>query len=294
MKKAMIALAATSVIALSACGSSETIVTSKAGDITKEDFYNEMKQNPAGKQALQNMVIEQVFIENYPVDDEEVDKKYDEIKKQIGDQFDAILKQQGLTEEAFKESLQAQLAIEKAVKKTITEDDLKALYKPEIKASHILVKDEETAKKVEDELAQGKSFEELAKQYSQDPGSAEKGGDLGYFGPGKMAPEFEEAAYSLQKDEISQPVKTQYGYHIIKVTDIKELKPYDEVKGDLEKQAISAKYQDAEFMNDLIEKEMKKADVKVKDDDLKELFDTSDEDQDKDKDKDKEQKEEEK
>lgn len=294
MKKAMIALAATSVIALSACGTSDTIVTSKAGDITKEDFYNEMKNNPAGKQMLQNMVMEQVFVENYEVSDEEVDKKYDEIKKQIGDQFDAILEQQGLSEASFKESLRAQLAMEKAVKKTVTEEDIKALHKPEIKASHILVKDEETAKKVQDELAQGKPFEEVAKQYSEDPGSAEKGGDLGYFGPGKMAPEFEEAAYSLKKDEVSEPVKTKYGYHIIKVTDIKELKPYEEVKGDLEKQAIAAKYQDAEFMNDLIEKEMKKADVKVKDDDLKELFDTSDEDKDKDKDKDEEKKEEEK
>jgi len=89
MKKAMLALAATSVIALSACGtsSSDKIVTSKAGDITKEEFYNEMKQK-GGSQVLQSMVMEKVLIKNYKVDEKEVDKKYDEMKKQVGDQFD--------------------------------------------------------------------------------------------------------------------------------------------------------------------------------------------------------------
>ncbi len=181
MKKAMLALAATSVIALSACGtsSSDKIVTSKAGDITKEEFYNQMKTQ-AGKQVLNNMVMEKVLLKNYKVDDKEVDKKFDETKKQVGDQFDTLLKQQGLKEETFKNMLRAQLAQEKAIEKTITDKELKDNYKPEIKASHILVKDEATAKKVKEELGQGKSFEELAKQYSEDTGSKEKGGDLGF------------------------------------------------------------------------------------------------------------------
>ncbi len=70
--------------------------------------------------------------------------------------------------------MRAQLAQEKAIEKTITDKELKENYKPEIKASHILVKDEATAKKVKEELGQGKSFEELAKQYSEDTGSKEK------------------------------------------------------------------------------------------------------------------------
>ncbi len=78
-------------------------------------------------------------------------------------------------------------------------------------------------------------FEELAKQESEDPGSKEKGGDLGYFGPGKMAPEFEEATYKLKVGEISKPIKSSYGYHIIKLTDKKELKPYNEVKDSIRK-----------------------------------------------------------
>ncbi|MEF7556732.1 peptidylprolyl isomerase PrsA [Bacillus thuringiensis] len=273
MKKAMLALAATSVIALSACGtsSSDKIVTSKAGDITKEDFYEQLKQQH-GKQVLNGMVMEKVLIKNYKVEDKEVDKKYDEMKKQYGDQFDTLLKQQGIKEETLKTGVRAQLAQEKAIEKTITDKELKDNYKPEIKASHILVKDEATAKKVKEELGQGKSFEELAKQYSEDTGSKEKGGDLGFFGPGKMVKEFEEAAYKLKKDEVSEPVKSQFGYHIIKVTDIKEQKPFDEVKGDIKKDLVQKKVQDGEFMNDLMMKEIKKADVKVDDKDLKDLF----------------------
>ncbi|CUB09134.1 Foldase protein PrsA 1 precursor [Bacillus cereus] len=273
MKKAMLALAATSVIALSACGtsSSDKVVTSKAGDITKDEFYTQMKQQ-GGSQVLQRMVMEKVLIKNYKVDDKEVDKKYDEMKKQYGDQFDTLLKQQGVKEETLKTGVRAQLAQEKAIEKTITDKELKENYKPEIKASHILVKDEATAKKVKEELGQGKSFEELAKQYSEDTGSKEKGGDLGYFTAGKMVKEFEEAAYKLKKDEVSEPVKSQFGYHIIKVTDIKEQKPFDEVKGDIKKDLVQKKAQDGEFMNNLMMKEIKKADVKVEDKDLKDLF----------------------
>ncbi len=274
MKKAMLALAATSVIALSACGtsSSDKIVTSKAGDITKEEFYNEMKQK-GGSQVLQSMVMEKVLIKNYKVDEKEVDKKYDEMKKQVGDQFDTLLKQQGLKEETLKNGVRAELAQDKAIEKTITDKELKENYKPEIKASHILVKDEATAKKVKEELGQGKSFEELAKQYSEDTGSKEKGGDLGFFGPGKMVKEFEDAAYKLKKDEVSEPVKSQFGYHIIKVTDIKEPeKSFEQSKADIKKELVAKKKQDGEFMNDLMTKEIKKADVKVDDKDLKDLF----------------------
>ena len=274
MKKAMLALAATSVIALSACGtsSSDKIVTSKAGDITKEEFYTQMKTQ-SGKQVLNNMVMEKVLIKNYKVEDKEVDKKFDEMKKQYGDQFDTLLKQQGIKEETLKTGVRAQLAQEKAIEKTITDKELKDNYKPEIKASHILVKDEATAKKVKEELGQGKSFEELAKQYSEDTGSKEKGGDLGFFGPGKMVKEFEEAAYKLKKDEVSEPVKSQFGYHIIKVTDIKEPeKSFEQSKADIKKEIVQKKAQDGAFMNDLMMKEIKKADVKVDDKDLKDLF----------------------
>jgi foldase protein PrsA len=89
----------------------------------------------------------------------------------------------------------------------------------EVKASHILVPSLEEANKIEAELAKGGDFPALAKQYSKDPGSGAKGGDLGYFGKGKMVPPFEKVAFTAKIGAISPPVKSQFGYHIIKVTD---------------------------------------------------------------------------
>lgn len=90
----------------------------------------------------------------------------------------------------------------------------------QVKASHILVKKRSEAEKILEELKKGASFAELAKKHSECP-SRKRGGDLGWFGRGKMVPEFEEAAFSLKKGELSDIVKTQFGYHIIKATDTK-------------------------------------------------------------------------
>lgn len=87
----------------------------------------------------------------------------------------------------------------------------------QIWARHILVADEETALTVRNMLLQGADFAEVAAEYSLDTGSATSGGDLGWFGRGRMVAEFEEAAFALQPGEISQPVQSQYGYHIIQV-----------------------------------------------------------------------------
>lgn len=87
-----------------------------------------------------------------------------------------------------------------------------------VKASHILVDTEEKAKKILEDIKAGLSFEEAAKQNSSCP-SKEVGGDLGQFGRGQMVKEFEDAAFAMKKGEISEPVKTEFGYHIIKLTD---------------------------------------------------------------------------
>ena len=86
-----------------------------------------------------------------------------------------------------------------------------------VQASHILVKTEGEATDIVNKLNAGDSFESLAKAYSQCP-SGKKGGDLGYFGRGQMVKEFENAAFSLDVGKVSKPIKTQFGYHLIKVT----------------------------------------------------------------------------
>ena len=105
----------------------------------------------------------------------------------------------------------------------------------EVHARHILVATEDEAKAIEDQLKKGADFATLAKEKSKDPGAAE-GGDLGYFTKDQMVPEFAEVAFKLDKGQISDPVHTQFGWHIIKVED-KRIKPtptFDEVKGQLE------------------------------------------------------------
>ena len=118
----------------------------------------------------------------------------------------------------------------------MSEDEAKKLYdaqvaqiaktKPEeeVKASHILVKEEAKAKEIAAELATGdeKAFAEAAKANSIDPGSKDDGGSLGYFARGQMVPQFEEAAFKLKKGEVSPPIQTQFGWHIIKLEDRRE------------------------------------------------------------------------
>ena len=85
-----------------------------------------------------------------------------------------------------------------------------------IKCSHILVEKQSQAIAILDRIKQGEKFGKLAKELSIDSGSAKRDGNLGYFGRGKMVKEFETVACSLEVGKISEPVKTQYGYHIIK------------------------------------------------------------------------------
>jgi peptidyl-prolyl cis-trans isomerase C len=123
---------------------------------------------------------------------------------------------------------------------TVTEEEMKKAYDIEsakvaqterVRARHILVASEQEAKQIRARLDKGEKFEDLAKQYSLD-GSKDYGGDLGYFSAPEMVPEFSKAAFALKPGEISQPVKTDFGWHIIKLEDRKMggAQPYDQVK----------------------------------------------------------------
>jgi peptidyl-prolyl cis-trans isomerase C len=131
---------------------------------------------------------------------------------------------------------------DEAIKQTPNEE--------EVHARHILVATEGEAKDIEAQLKKGADFAALAKEKSKDPGAAE-GGDLGYFTKEQMVPEFAEAAFKLEKGQTSDPVKTQFGWHIIKLED-KRIKPtptFDQVKGQL--QSYVARRAQAELVDKL-------------------------------------------
>lgn len=284
MKKLVIAATVTTFLfGLTACNSDkEAVVETKAGDITKDDFYNELKDR-YGEALLQELVTVKVLEDKYDVKEDEVDKKVKEAKDQLGDQFDMWLQQQGYgDEDNYRDLVKNSLLYEKAVygDVKISDDELKERYdrmKTEIKASHILVEDEKTAKEVQKKLDEGADFSKLAKEYSTDEASAKEGGNLDYFSVGDMLPEFEDAAYSLKVDEISEPVKTDYGYHIIKVTDKREKKEdigsFDDNKEMLKQELQNQKVDPAEAQ-EKIDKLMDDAKIDVKIKEFKDMFKT--------------------
>lgn len=136
----------------------------------------------------------------------------------------------------------------------VTEDEILAFYTANqarfgasagIKASHILVDSEEKAQSIAGEIKEGLAFADAAKKYSSCP-SNQAGGDLGFFSHGSMVPEFEAVAFALEIGEMSAPVKTQFGWHLIKVTDKREAasKSLDEVRDQVARHLMSQKQQE--------------------------------------------------
>jgi peptidyl-prolyl cis-trans isomerase C len=163
---------------------------------------------------------------------------------------------------------------DKAVRSGVGEESARALYENQVKglppeeevqARHILVDGEDKAKEISDKLVSGGDFAALAKENSTDPGSKDDGGMLGYFGRGQMVPSFEEAAFALQKGEISKPVQSQFGWHIIKVEDRRQKPPpaFEDVKDRIIGSMIQSKAQSV--ANDL----RSKAEIEYVDESIK-------------------------
>jgi peptidyl-prolyl cis-trans isomerase C len=137
------------------------------------------------------------------------------------------------------------LLLQQHAKAATTEEEMRKVYeeavKPmgaeeEVRARHILVESEDEAKAIAEQIKGGADFEALAKEKSKDPGSAEQGGDLGYFVKGRMVPEFAEVAFKMYPGQVSNPVKTQFGWHIIKVEDRRSrpVPEFEQVKSQIE------------------------------------------------------------
>ena len=220
----------------------QDVVASVDGEKIKKDEVYDILAAQYGSSVVNTLINNKVIEleaekEKVKVTEKEIQAELDSFIESYGGEetFNAALEQSGITLEYFKTDIENFLKVEKILKPSIkiTEDEMKEYFEEnkdsyaqeeQVQASHILVEDEKTAKEIEKKLADGEDFAELAKEYSTDTASAENGGELGYFGSGEMVEEFEKVAFSTPVGEISDPVKTDYGYHIIKVTDKKEAK----------------------------------------------------------------------
>lgn len=180
------------------------------------DYAQQLFADAQGKEKFLNEIINKEMLYQEAVK-KGLDKTSDFQKKL--EEFKKLT----LVTELFEKEIMAKAKIsEQEVKDYYDKHKEEFTPTTQIKASHILVKTEDEAKNVLQRLQKGEKFGNIAKAVSLDPGSAKNGGDLGYFTKGQMVPEFEKAAASLNIGDISIPVKTQFGYHIIKVTDRKK------------------------------------------------------------------------
>jgi foldase protein PrsA len=252
-------------VSLAACSNAGGNVASVNGQaISRAELDRKLESSPAAKQALTQMV-QQTLLDQYArdkkvaVSQDEVNKREDEIKKKYpAGQFEQLVKQQGYTEQDVQNILKGQIILEKAVAPQIhvSEADIKAYFdknhalfdKPEqVRARHILVTDAKTANTVLAKLKAGGSWDALAKQYSTDPSTKDKGGELSFFGRGQMVPQFQDAAFGAKVGQIVGPVKSPFGYHVIQV---EEKKPAQKATlastHDQIKQTLSGQQQNAQ------------------------------------------------
>lgn len=238
-------------------GASQAVAKVNGETITQQDLYNFMVEAQGGQsgQAALDQLISDKLVDmeaaktNTTVTDADVDAELAEVKKQFPseDEFNSTLQQYGMTLDDLKKSIKQNLKSRKIFEPQVTvkDEDVKKYYDenkasfstPEqVRASHILVKTKEEADAILKQLKNGGDFAAIAKEKNEDA-TKDKGGDLGFFSEGQMVKEFDEAVWKMKVGELSEPVKTQYGYHIIKLTDKKPaVNPtFDEKKAEIAK-----------------------------------------------------------
>ncbi len=234
------------------------------GDFDRElknlpEYLTTMADTPQGrKEMLDTMVIRELILQQASKDGldkgAEIEDKLQELRKRL------------VVESFLKKKVEAE--------SKVSDEDMKKFYEQnkdkfksgeQIKASHILVKTEKEAKEVLAKLKAGGNFEELAKKSSVDS-SAAKGGDLGWFGKGSMVPAFEKAALALKDGQISDVVKSDFGFHIIKLTGKRAagIRPFDEVKEQIKGAIMPTKQQ--EVFQKIKEDLKKTAKISIKED----------------------------
>jgi peptidyl-prolyl cis-trans isomerase C len=277
------------------------VTQAELNQFAEQSGFGELSESdPQYEAAVQQIMPQLVGIEiakayaeehNMTASDKEVDQEISKIKQQVGEQarssgqdlsdqkaYEQALEQNNITEEELREDIRENLPVQKVQEKVTgdaepSDEEIQKFYEknkeaqfttPEQRcARHILFnKDQEQkAEDVKKELEGGADFAELAKEYSQDPGSAEKGGDLGCLGKGETVPEFEEATFGAEQGEIVGPVQTQFGYHIIEVTDVKpkQTRPLSEVESQIRSELSTA--EQSEAFSKWLDEQIKQRDV---------------------------------
>lgn len=230
-----------------------------AGELMREDLLNNLILNQVILNSAKDAGIENV--------DDQVAERIAAEKEISGeDQFKATLDSLNITEEEYKEIWKDNLIVsqfrdQKMEEYEVSDEEVNDFYEEnkdylvEAKARHILVETEEEAKSVLERLDNGEDFGDLAKELSLDPGSAENGGVYDYFPRGRMVPEFDEFVFNAEVGEISEPVETTHGFHIIELLDIRN-NPED-FREIIETQLKAEKFQDE------MEEAKEKANVKT-------------------------------
>ena len=275
----------------------EVAIKINGENITADDLYDKLREK-YGKYIITEVVDKAIFDTIYK-DDEDIEKQvqnqyesYESQYSQDGKTFEEVLQSYGYKNaDEFKAELrlsfQRTKAVEDYIKDNLTDKEIEDYYNNdysgEISAKHILISvnddvTEETAlnkaKDLINQLNDGADFDTLAKENSDDTGSKEDGGNLGYFGKGQMVSEFEEAAYALKVDEYTkEPVKTSYGYHIILKTGEKEKEELSKVKDTIkEKLLAKKKEEDSKITEKTLDAIRKNYGLKFKDSKLKSIY----------------------
>lgn len=253
-----------------------TVAIVNGDKISKDSYKEEMSfygAMLASRQNLKNSIVQMMVQDKLIADDmkanklevsdKDVNESFLNSVKQFGgqDQFDKMLDDYNMDVEKFKETVKKDLMYQKhkewfEKEHPVTDEEIKQYYEDnkdqfaKRDASHILVDDEKTAKEIKEKLDKGEDFAALAKEYSKDTANADNGGNLGEFSKGQMVKEFEDAAFALKEGEISEPIKTQFGYHIVKINKVSD--SVDDNRDTITKAINEKKY--ADYIKELNEK----------------------------------------